>query len=128
MEFDASLMDLSIRHPDPTLLKTLQEQAEKQHQELQRCDPVVIQVRSTLQAMMERTIPLRERVASQLGMLAGTAIYVNAGRELGQLESLSGILSPGLIASFIALGLFPLIAKKIVGVLRKRNASEPSVS
>jgi AraC-like DNA-binding protein len=68
MEFDASLMDLSIRHPDPTLLKTLQEQAEKQHQELQRCDPVVIQVRSTLQAMMERTIPRRERVASQLGM------------------------------------------------------------
>ena len=60
-------------------------------------------------------------VASQLGMLAGTAIYVNAGRELGQLESLSGILSPGLIASFIALGLFPLIAKKIVGVLRKRK-------
>ena len=68
MEFDASLMDLPIRHPDPTLLKTLQEQAEKQHQELQQCDPVVIQVRSTLQNMMERTIPRRERVASQLGM------------------------------------------------------------
>jgi len=68
MEFDASLMELPIRHPDPALLHTLQEQAEKQHQELQRCDPVVIQVRSTLQNMMERTIPRRERVASQLGM------------------------------------------------------------
>lgn len=68
MEFDAALLSLPIRHPDPSLLKTLQEQAEKQHQEIQSCDPVVIQVRSTLRAMMERTIPRRERVASQLGM------------------------------------------------------------
>jgi pyruvate/2-oxoglutarate dehydrogenase complex dihydrolipoamide dehydrogenase (E3) component/uncharacterized membrane protein YdjX (TVP38/TMEM64 family) len=49
---------------------------------------------------------------SQVGMLAGTIVYVNAGTQIGQLESLSGILSPGLIGSFVLLGLFPLIAKK----------------
>jgi uncharacterized membrane protein YdjX (TVP38/TMEM64 family) len=51
---------------------------------------------------------------SQLGMLAGTLVYVNAGTQLGKLESLSGILSPILVGSFVLLGLFPLIAKKIV--------------
>jgi uncharacterized membrane protein YdjX (TVP38/TMEM64 family) len=53
---------------------------------------------------------------SQLGMLAGTAVYVNAGTQLGQLEGLSGILSPGLVGSFVLLGLFPLLAKKLLGV------------
>lgn len=51
---------------------------------------------------------------SQLGMLAGTIVYVNAGTQLGKLESLSGILSPILVGSFALLGLFPLLAKKIV--------------
>lgn len=51
---------------------------------------------------------------SQVGMLAGTTVYVNAGKELGKLESLSGILSPTLIVSFIILGLFPLVVKKIL--------------
>jgi uncharacterized membrane protein YdjX (TVP38/TMEM64 family) len=51
---------------------------------------------------------------SQLGMLAGTLVYVNAGTQLGKLESLSGILSPILVGSFVLLGLFPFIAKKIV--------------
>jgi uncharacterized membrane protein YdjX (TVP38/TMEM64 family) len=52
--------------------------------------------------------PIRTRTfywVSQLGMLAGTAVYVNAGTQLAQLESLSGILSPGLIGSFALLGL-----------------------
>ena len=44
---------------------------------------------------------------SQLGMLAGTVVYVNAGTQLGKLESLSGILSPGLLGSFVLLGVFP---------------------
>lgn len=57
---------------------------------------------------------------SQLGMLAGTLVYVNAGKEIGQLESLAGILSPTLILSFALLGLFPLMAKKAVGALSKR--------
>ena len=58
---------------------------------------------------------------SQLGMLAGTAVYVNAGTQLGQLESLSGILSPGLLFSFVLLGLFPLIAKKITDLIKSKR-------
>ena len=56
---------------------------------------------------------------SQLGMLAGTLVYVNAGTQLAQIESLQGILSPGLIGSFVLLGLFPLIAKKIVDAVQR---------
>ena len=61
---------------------------------------------------------------SQVGMLLGTIVYVNAGAELGQIESLSlsGILTPGLIASFALLGLFPLIAKKVLAQLKSRKA------
>ncbi|MDP3512404.1 MAG: FAD-dependent oxidoreductase [Sulfuritalea sp.] len=58
---------------------------------------------------------------SQLGMLAGTLVYVNAGTQLAGIESLSGILSPGLIASFALLGIFPLIAKKIVDTVKARK-------
>ncbi len=58
---------------------------------------------------------------SQLGMFAGTIVYVNAGTQLGRLESLQGILSPGLIGSFVLLGVFPLVAKKIVDVLQGRK-------
>ena len=57
---------------------------------------------------------------SQIGMLAGTAVYVNAGKEIGQLESLSGILSPMLLISFALLGIFPIVAKKMLNVLGKR--------
>lgn len=56
---------------------------------------------------------------SQLGMLPATIIYVNAGKELGQLNSLAGILSPGLIFSLVLLGLFPLTMKKIMARLKK---------
>lgn len=55
---------------------------------------------------------------SQLGMLAGTLVYVNAGTQLGKLESLSGILSPGLIGSFALLGIFPLLANKVVEAIK----------
>ena len=55
---------------------------------------------------------------SQVGMLAGTMVYVNAGTQLAQLESLSGILSPGLLGSFVLLGIFPLIANKIVETVK----------
>ena len=58
---------------------------------------------------------------SQLGMLAGTAVYVNAGTQLGKIESLKGILSPGLIGSFVLLGVFPLIARKVIEAFRKRK-------
>ncbi|MGA1869900.1 MAG: TVP38/TMEM64 family protein [bacterium] len=56
---------------------------------------------------------------SQLGMLAGTMVYVNAGKELARIESLAGILSARLIFSFILLGAFPLIVKKIMTGYKK---------
>ena len=58
---------------------------------------------------------------SQIGMLPGTMVYVNAGKELGRIESLSGILSPGLIISFVILGLFPITAKKLLYLYKKRT-------
>jgi uncharacterized membrane protein YdjX (TVP38/TMEM64 family) len=58
---------------------------------------------------------------SQLGMLGGTMVFVNAGKELGQLESLSGILSPSILVAFALLGLFPLLVKKLVGWLQTRK-------
>ncbi|MGV0959065.1 MAG: FAD-dependent oxidoreductase [Limnohabitans sp.] len=58
---------------------------------------------------------------SQLGMLAGTAVYVNAGTQLGQLDSVRGILSPALLGSFVLLGIFPLIARRIVVAVQKRQ-------
>jgi pyruvate/2-oxoglutarate dehydrogenase complex dihydrolipoamide dehydrogenase (E3) component/uncharacterized membrane protein YdjX (TVP38/TMEM64 family) len=58
---------------------------------------------------------------SQLGMLAGTVVYVNAGTQIARIDSLRGILSPTLLASFTLLGVFPLIARKIVGVVKARK-------
>jgi pyruvate/2-oxoglutarate dehydrogenase complex dihydrolipoamide dehydrogenase (E3) component/uncharacterized membrane protein YdjX (TVP38/TMEM64 family) len=58
---------------------------------------------------------------SQLGMLAGTVVYVNAGTQLADIESLSGILSPKLIFSFVLLGLLPLIGKAIVNKIKQRK-------
>jgi dihydrolipoamide dehydrogenase len=58
---------------------------------------------------------------SQAGMLAGTLVYVNAGTQLAQLQSLSGILSPGLVGAFVLLGLFPFIAAKMLGLARARK-------
>jgi len=58
---------------------------------------------------------------SQLGMLAGTLVYVNAGTQIAQLDSLSGILSPALLLSFVLLGIFPLLAKKIIGLIQRRR-------
>ncbi len=59
---------------------------------------------------------------SQVGMLAGTMVYVNAGTQLGELESASGILSPVLIGSFVLLGLFPLLAKRLLSLVKSRKA------
>ncbi len=61
---------------------------------------------------------------SQLGMLPGTMVYVNAGKELGQIDSLSGILSPGLIISFVILGLFPITAKKLLTYYHKKTGRQ----
>jgi len=58
---------------------------------------------------------------SQLGMLLGTVVYVNAGTQLAAIESLSDIASPALLGSFAALGLLPWVAKWIMAVLRRRR-------
>jgi pyruvate/2-oxoglutarate dehydrogenase complex dihydrolipoamide dehydrogenase (E3) component/uncharacterized membrane protein YdjX (TVP38/TMEM64 family) len=60
-------------------------------------------------------------LVSQLGMLAGTAVYVNAGTQLAAIQSPRDILSPGLLGSFVLLGLFPLLAKAGVGWLAQRK-------
>ena len=59
---------------------------------------------------------------SQLGMLPGTAVYVNAGTQLAAVSSLSDVLSPALLGSFVLLGLFPLLAKGLMGALQRRKA------
>ncbi len=58
---------------------------------------------------------------SQLGMLAGTIVYVNAGTQLARIDSLSGILSPGLLLSFVLLGIFPLLARRMLAWLQGRR-------
>lgn len=68
--------------------------------------------------------PMRTRTfygVSQVGMLAGTLVFVNAGTQLAQLTSLSGILSPGLLISFALLGIFPMISKRIATWLQRRR-------
>jgi len=68
--------------------------------------------------------PIKTRqyyIVSQIGMLAGTIVYVNAGTQLGQLESAGGILSPGLLLSFVLLGTFPLLAKRLLGIFQARK-------
>ncbi len=60
-------------------------------------------------------------LVSQLGMLAGTIVYVNAGTELAKVDSLGDILSPGLLISFALLGVFPLLAKRVVAVIQARK-------
>ena len=64
-------------------------------------------------------------LVSQVGMLAGTFVYVNAGTQIGKLESLQGILSPELLLSFALLGIFPLAAKKIINLIKARRAGKP---
>lgn len=60
-------------------------------------------------------------VVSQVGMLAGTLVFVNAGTQLAQVESLAGIISPELLLSFALLGVFPLLGKKLVDIVRARR-------
>lgn len=61
-------------------------------------------------------------LVSQAGMLAGTVVYVNAGTQLGQVQSVGGVLSPEVIGSFVLLGIFPIIAKKALEWVRTRQA------
>jgi pyruvate/2-oxoglutarate dehydrogenase complex dihydrolipoamide dehydrogenase (E3) component/uncharacterized membrane protein YdjX (TVP38/TMEM64 family) len=58
---------------------------------------------------------------SQLGMFLGTIVYVNAGTQLAGIDSLSGIASPAVLGSFVALGLLPFVGKGIMGALKRRR-------
>jgi dihydrolipoamide dehydrogenase len=58
---------------------------------------------------------------SQIGMLPGTAIYVNAGKELSQIQSLKGIISPGIIVSLVILGIFPLFIKSLMSYFKAQK-------
>jgi pyruvate/2-oxoglutarate dehydrogenase complex dihydrolipoamide dehydrogenase (E3) component len=60
-------------------------------------------------------------LVSQIGMLLGTIVFVNAGTQLAQVESTRDILSPALIGSFVLLGLFPLLAKALIGWWKRRR-------
>ncbi len=64
---------------------------------------------------------LRFYLASQVGMLAGTAVYVNAGTQLASINAPGDVFSPGLLGSFVLLGVFPLLAKSLVGWLQARK-------
>jgi len=59
---------------------------------------------------------------SQLGMFAGTLVYVNAGTQLAKIDRLAGIMSLELLASFVLLGIFPLLAKKILDFVQRKRA------
>jgi len=64
---------------------------------------------------------------SQVGMLPGTLVYVNAGKELSKIDSLAGILSPGLMISFVILGLFPITVKKLLALyIASKKSGEPA--
>ncbi|MDV6250637.1 TVP38/TMEM64 family protein [Vibrio sp. EA2] len=64
-------------------------------------------------------------ITSQIGMLPGTAVYLNAGTQLATIESLSDIVSPSVLASFALLGLFPMIVKWVMKKLRP-NQIQPN--
>jgi uncharacterized membrane protein YdjX (TVP38/TMEM64 family) len=60
---------------------------------------------------------------SQIGMLAGTIVFVNAGKELAKIDSLSGILSPGVLISFAVLGLFPITVTKLLALYKRKSGA-----
>lgn len=64
-------------------------------------------------------------LVSQAGMLPGTIVFINAGTQLGKLESASGILSPGILFSFALLGIFPIVAKKMTTYIRTQKVYAP---
>lgn len=75
--------------------------------------------------------PMRMRTyfwVSLVGMIPGNILYVNAGVQLGRIHSLHDLLSPGLIASFVGLGVFPLVVKKLVDYWRRHHGKEESAS
>lgn len=75
--------------------------------------------------------PMRTRtyfLVSLVGMIPGNVLFVNAGVRLGEVHSLHDFLSPGLIASLVAVGVFPLVVKKAVDSWRSRHGKDESPS
>ena len=62
---------------------------------------------------------------SQLGMFPGTIVFINAGTELAQIDATTGVLTPGLIGSFVLLGLFPFIARRCMEYIKARRVLRP---
>jgi len=62
---------------------------------------------------------------SQLGMLPGTFLYLNAGTQLGELQSPRDVLSPGVLASFAVLAVFPLLVRQAVRWWQRRRGQPP---
>jgi pyruvate/2-oxoglutarate dehydrogenase complex dihydrolipoamide dehydrogenase (E3) component/uncharacterized membrane protein YdjX (TVP38/TMEM64 family) len=62
---------------------------------------------------------------SQVGMLAGTVVYVNAGTQLAQIQGPGGILSPAILGSFALLALFPFVARKLLDWIKVRRVYAP---
>ena len=60
-------------------------------------------------------------LVSQVGMLIGTAVYVNAGTQLAEIEAVSDIVSRDLILSFVLLGIFPIIAKLVLNFIKQKR-------
>ena len=60
-------------------------------------------------------------IASLIGMAPGTMVFINAGTQLAKLESLKGLLSPAIIASFVLLAVFPYIAKYLMQWIKSRR-------
>ena len=58
--------------------------------------------------------------ASLIGMAPGTMVFINAGTQLGRLDSVKGLLSPALIGSFLLLAVFPYIAKYLLKMIKGR--------
>jgi dihydrolipoamide dehydrogenase len=105
-------------------LRTLNEGIEKEggvYLFILRLIPVVPYFAINLAMGLTRMRPWTFYWVSQLGMLVGTAVYVNAGTQLAAIDSPAGIVRPGLIGALLLLGLFPLIAKKIVDAIRARR-------
>ena len=59
---------------------------------------------------------------SQLGMLPGTMVYLNAGTQLSEITSLSGLISPQILGSLALLGLFPIMIKFVMAQIQKRRS------
>ncbi|MGD9184262.1 MAG: hypothetical protein PVJ13_02965 [Desulfobacterales bacterium] len=62
-----------------------------------------------------------------MAVSAGTLVYVNAGKELAKIDSLSGILSPGVLVSFAVLGLFPITVKKLLTLYKRKFRPEAAI-